>query len=283
MSDRPAVTATIICARPDGLVLPLEYMAKQKLDEPWELLIVNWGFGEQDELIRALWRTLRPDVPLRHVPLLAPLPINNGVYNSWHMGVSFNTAWTHALGEFIAVIEDFWMFQDTWLQDHLRLQREVRGSEFIVGYNHSDPHWDLAAPWHYGIPAIIMCNFSHRTEAAWYSNGLGAPEWPTRHPEITILPNVFGNRGYTAVRKPVHAWHQTHYPDGCFAQIMQKRAYIPGEAYYHPDGRSFDGMFTYVPVERLGNAAAYSLVPPADLTPYRRNIREERQKFGYWV
>jgi hypothetical protein len=95
---------------------------------------------------------------------------------------------------------------------------------------------------------------------------------------------VFTGRGAEPIRIPdAPAWHQSHYPDGCPAQIMQKRSYVPGEAYRHPNDDSFDGVFRYIPVERMNNGVAYSHPLPDNATPYRRDIRTERERLGFWT
>lgn len=284
MSDISA-TLAILVARPDGLVPPLECAATQDFTEPWELLVVNWGFGEQDELVRALWKRLRPEIPLRHVPLLPPL-YDTG-YGSWEMGTTYNTAWAHAQGSIIAIIADFWVFMPSWLRLHVAAARSAP-SGFFMGMNHALPIFDVTAPFHYDAPgAIIMENFSHRTALAWSGDGYGAPEWPTRHPESNILPFVLGpERGIQTVLAPsVPAWHLPHYGGGNFAQVMKKVHFESGQAYAHPDGRLWDGQWTYYPVRYQDIHEAYNHLPPAggNWMPYRRNLKLTRKAWGYWT
>lgn len=272
----------INCARPDGLVPPVECAATQDFQEPWELVVVNWGYGEQDELLQALWRKLRPDVPLRHVPLLPPC-LGRSKYGSWDLGTTYNTAWAHAQGEFSVFIEDYWVFRPDWLRTHIDRVR-MYPDQVIIGGNYSRPTWDENAPFHYGVDAVIMVNFSHKTEYIWRGDGLGAPEWPTRHPETTILPFVLLNRGATVGRHHgAKAWHVPHYPDGCVGHIMQKGKFTPDQAYANPDGTGFSGVFQYYEVEQIDNGHAYIHPHPPDWNAIRRNIREERLKLGYWV
>lgn len=277
-------TLCINVVRPDGLLLPLESASRQVFNGSWELLVVNWFMGEQDELLRALWGRLRPDVPLQHVRPLPPLPVSppgipEGSYGSWCMGTTFNTGWTHARGEIFVHTEDFWCFRKDWLQNHVDHVRKYP-NRLSLGHNHDAPLLDDSAPYHYGVEAVILDNFSHYTKLAWADRGLGAPEWPTRHPETSIMPHVLPEY----VRVPnAPAWHQAHYPDGAPAQVMQKVSYVPGEAYYHPDGASFDGMWRYTPVARMGNNEAYNHALSDHPTPYRRNIRDERQNLGLWT
>ena len=279
--EKPVATLAILCARPDGLVPVLECAANQIFDEPFEVLVVDWGFGEREELVRALWNRLRLMVPLRHVP---PLPPLHDCYGSWEMGTTYNTAWAHALGEVFVCISDFWVFGADWLSTHVKAVREAPGA-YCLGVNHAaEPAFDVAARAHYNAPgAVIMENFSHKTACAWAGGGLGAPEWPTRHPESTILPHVFGTAPVCMVPR-AHAWHLPHYADGNFGHVMQKTPFDPTKAYYNPDGSAWDGRFRYYDVKFMSNPEAYGHAPPADgWQAHRRNLVEARQKLGYWV
>jgi hypothetical protein len=278
--DRPVATVALLIARPDGLVPPLSCIAKQDFSEPWEVLVVNWGFGEQDELVRALWDKLRPDIPLRHVPLLPPLPIKNGKYGSWDMGTTYNTAWANALGEFTVFTEDFWVFKENWLSEHMKVVRTNHG--FCMGVNLAEPAFDEKSERHYRVDAIIMHNFSHLTKIAW-ENTLGAPEWPTRHPEVNVKPFVFNDAEVVRVWN-AYAWHLAHYPGGTFGRVMRKHPYTSGGQFLDAaTGASFEGDFPYYDVEFIHNSAAYNHYQADDWEPYRRNIRVERERLGHWT
>ncbi len=274
-------------ARPFGLMHVLECAAKQDFREPWELVVVDWMYEERREVLEALWKRMRPDVPLVHVPPLPPHQLHDG-YNVFDICTSFNTAFAAASGRFLAHTEDYWVFHDDWFRNFVSALREHpnfiiigdkrRGSTAI---GNADMVFDEAADFHYGVQSVppnagkfaplppelgrgtVLVNFGHRLEPFLEIGGL--QEWPTRWPE-TYWGETLQQTGLNfGCSNNVTAWHIDHLPG--FAIVRHLSRFSETEP-VDRDGVPETCTFLYEQIH------GYPHIPPErplDLEPYRRH------------
>src|SRR3989304_6006070 len=116
--ERLSASLILRIARPGGLVPVMLSAAGQDFPEPWEFRIVDSACVERRETTAELWRLLRPDVPLVHVPPLFPNP-PRVQRHCWDIPLFMNTGWVWTRGEFCAHIEDYMVFRSSWLRTHI--------------------------------------------------------------------------------------------------------------------------------------------------------------------
>jgi hypothetical protein len=291
--ERLSSSLILKIARPRGLVPVILSAADQDFSDPWEFVIVDSACEERREVTAELWKRLRPDVPLVHVPPLFPKPPRTQRH-SWDIPLFMNTGWVWARGEVCVHIEDYMVFRPNWLRTHTEF---IMAHPNLVSLGHvmREPVFDDSAlPHHmrlrpeklresmssglrdlYNTPLKREC-MNRENYGIWLSGNMGIqtkhilaaggwPEVPTHYPETFAIQGFFDYGLSMWPLEGADAWHIEHPGEQIIGNVLRLDAnscvYEPVEQQYFNDLE----------------------MPSFDLKPYIRDIKEERQKRGLWV